>query len=714
MKSVRDGVSTQLAALELPAKNSRRLIDRGMLRFEASVSGLSERYRRGETSHTVHVWWARRPHAAMRALVFSCLSHDDSNSALERMAKLAARSAGDGSTLEMARKACRNGSARPPRTLDMFGGGGTIPYECAFLGAEAYSIDSNELSVFVQRCLLVYAQSLGVGRLKRLIEVSGKSVIGRIRELTVDLFPARGTVATYIWSYSIECPACGFEYSLSKRPWLSRRNGKRLALEMKPIEGRDQFNLGSRDEDWVNKTRWLGRNGTSKCPKCNAERERVTIKQCNDRMIAVSEYRSPKGKGYRLSAEADFPAEELVARIEREALEFLEEPLPTSALPRWSGIVNPALYGIETHADVYNSRQRATLLVVLQALAEEFDKLLLQEGEQAAKAGIGLLSALVDQSVDWNSRLSMWISQNEQVGRAFCGPGIAMMWDYAETDPVGRGPSNLEAKLERIVAGCDALLQLPAPVDVRKSYAQELPFEDGFFDAVITDPPYYDNIFYNILADFFYAWKRLLLRRVEPVLFLNSETDSTRELVASSRRSGSKVRAHSEYCEQLTLAIAEAERVLSSDGVFSLVYSHSSLNGWEALIRAYRSSGMKVTGVEPLSIERKQRPRAVTSEAVNTCMVFFARKSDEGKKWDHLDQLLDRFRQTNEETIAALRKSGWVDKDCGIAGFSQGVGMLMNLNGVFEKTSDHAVMRHFERIVQEMVPAFKVTGRGSL
>lgn len=713
MKTAVNNPSVEDSLIDLPTRESRRLIDRGMLRFEASVSGLSERYRRGETSHTVHVWWARRPHAAMRALVFSCLSQDESDASLGLMAELAVPSPG-GLTLDLAREVCRNGSERPPRTLDMFGGGGTIPYECAFLGAEAYSIDSNELSVFIQRCLLDYSQSLGIGRLKRLVERSGKSVLQRIGELTAPMFPARGSVATYIWSYALDCPSCGYEYSLVKRPWISRRNGKRVAMRLLTGDNHDRFELGTQDEEWSHESRWTGRSGTSQCPKCHSEQEGVTIKECRDRLIAVSEWRPTRGKGYRVADVADYPDENVVSRIESDALKFLKCSLPSSDLPRWSGIVNPALYGMETHADVYNSRQRATLLSVLQALGEEFDQLTVKEGAQAAKAVIGLLSALVDQSVDWNSRLSMWISQNEQVGRAFCGPGVAMMWDYAETDPLGGGPSNLEAKLERIISGCDALLQLPTPVNVRKAYAQELPFEDGFFDAVITDPPYYDNIYYNILADFFFAWKRMLLCRVEPELFSTSGTDSTRELVASTNRSGSKEKAHSDYCYQLTLAIAEAERVLSPDGVFSLVYSHSSLNGWEALIRAYRSSGLMITGVEPLSIERKQRPRAVTSEAVNTCMVFVARKGHQAKQHESLDLLLERFRLINVETISALRQSGWADEDCGIAGFAQGVGLLMTSNGVIEGLTDHEIMRRFERIVQESVPSFKVTGRGSL
>ncbi len=98
------------------------------------------------------------------------------------------------------------------------------------------------------------------------------------------------------------------------------------------------------------------------------------------------------------------------------------------------------------------------------------------------------------------------------------------------------------------------------------------------FDAIVTDPPYYDNIFYTVLADNFYAWKRMLLKHVEPELFKNESTNFENELVASTQRKGSK--AHKDYCINLDTAIKEASRVLKDDGTMSFVYSHRSILGW--------------------------------------------------------------------------------------------------------------------------------------
>jgi len=130
---------------------NERLIDTGMLHFESSVAGYNERYHRGETSHTIHVWWARRPHSAMRSLVFSSVCKDKSDKATSIMANLAMNN--DEASLSEAKECIMDGYVQTPTVLDMFGGGGTIPFEAKRLGLDAYSIDSNQLSVLFKNVI---------------------------------------------------------------------------------------------------------------------------------------------------------------------------------------------------------------------------------------------------------------------------------------------------------------------------------------------------------------------------------------------------------------------------------------------------------------------------------------------------------------------------------------------------------------------------------
>jgi putative DNA methylase len=452
----------------------------------------------------------------------------------------------------------------------------------------------------------------------------------------------------------------------------------------------------------------------AECPACSHLHASVSIRDTSDVLVVLVKHGQRRGKAFTADIRGAWPGDAEVAAFQERLLNELEVQLPDSRLPKWSGIVNPALYGIETHAEFVNRRQRAVLLALIKQLQIEFKHLEQRLPKNAAKAVVCLLSGLIDQLVDWNCRLSMWISQNEQVGRAFSGPGIPMLWDYVETDPVSTGPSNLWAKLDRIVSGSKAVEQLTQKCNVRHGYAQQLPYQDEFFDAIVTDPPYYDNVYYSVLSDFFFSWKRILFEKVEPSLFSQTTTDSTRELVASKFRSGDSDQAHSDYCYQLGLAILEAERVLKKDGVFSLLYSHSSLRGWDALVQAYRQTRLRITSVQPLSIERKARPRAMTSDAVNTCVVFVAHRANTEKKRATVSTLCKNLKTFTDTLVDGLENAGWRADDIGVAAFSQGVAMLANISGVSDYGSDMATLLEFEKVVQTRVPEFKVVNRRSL
>jgi len=645
----------------------------------------------------------------MRSLVFGCLCKERSEQALSVMADLSTISASD-SLLKTARKMVQTNGFKP-KVLDMFGGGGTIPFEAANVGASSYSIDSNEMSIFVQKSVLVHAQSIDASKLLQTVSKSGKRVLERLRAATVRLYPKRGDVTTYLWTYSLTCEECGYRFYLAKRHWLSKKKGKNLGLQF--IAGHTAQSVQLNEAMAAEKSvAWTGRNGSVECPKCKHVREGIDIRLCKDELVATVSQAPTSGKDFRLPTGDEYPADETIAQAESDALAAIGATLPQTELPVWSGIVNPALYGVKTHADFLNYRQRAVLALLIKELRDEYQHLKKTTSKPIATAVTSLLSGLVDQLVDWNCRLSMWIPQNEQVGRAFCGPGIAMLWDYAETDPISDGPSNLWSKLDRIVAGANAITHLPEPCQVQHAHAQKLPFPSSFFDAIVTDPPYYDNIYYTVLADFFFSWKRLLLEAIEPELFSPTSVDTTHELVASKFRCGDA--AHGDYCRELGEAIAEAERVMKPDGIFALLYSHSSIKGWEALIRAYRPTNLIITSVQPLSIERKQRPRAIGSEAVNTCVVFVARQDHTKKAVESLSVMCDRLRSISSELHLELQLAGWQDEDVAVAVYAQGVGMLMNVSSVSSCAHDIEALQAFERVVQEEFPVFKVTSRGSL
>lgn len=704
---------------EVPEEDER-LIDTGMLHFESSVAGYNERYHKGRTSHTIHVWWARRPHSAMRSLVFSSLCKDKSSEALQTMAELAMDC--NEENLNKAKKFIQKDYLESPKVLDMFGGGGTIPFEAKRLGADSYSIDSNQLSVFIQKCNMLYADNIDLKKATNLVEEVGEEVLGNIKKRTNWLYPLREKtneeVFGYVWTYRMECPHCKKKIIISKRPWLSKKKGRKVGFisylsEDGTVENLKVSDLSDNEEPF--EMHWERYTGVLNCPFCKERINEVDVLSCEDVMTGFIKNRKGPGKDFLDSNPQEaIPSNNLIYKKEQELLEKLDVKLPDSELPVWSGIVNPALYGIKTHADFLNHRQRLLLLYLIDELTLKYNELV-RKDEHMAKFVIGALSSLIDQVVDWNCRLSMWIPQNEQVGRGFCGPGIAMLFDYAETDQLLRGPANLWDKLKRIVKGVKSFENCSGNITIKNAYAQELPFENNYFDAIVTDPPYYDNIYYSILADFFYAWKKLLLDKVEPELFKKDITDYKHELVASSRRVKDGESAHDEYCNQLYMAFNEAARVLKKDGVFTFVYSHSSINGWEAIVRAYRQSPFLISSVQPLSIERKGRPRAVLSKAVNSCMTIVARKSNGAKKPISIDEVIIKTDEYINNFGKLLKeKSGWTESDAGLAVIACVVGLIANASIVTGIESDVETLLLVSKTIKKEFPEFTIKVRDSL
>ena len=701
-------------------EDDERLIDTGMLHYESSVAGYNERYHRGETSHTIHVWWARRPHSAMRSLVFSSLCKDKSDAATVTMARLAMSC--DDSVVNEAREMLHSQYEEIPRVLDMFGGGGTIPFEAKRLGLNSYSIDSNQLSVFIQKCNMLYADNIDLKKAQKRIEEVGTEILSNLKARTNWLYPLRKETSEdvfgYVWTYRITCPHCGYRSILSKRPWLSKKKNRRVGFVSKVNEIDRAETLRVKDlpeSEEPFSPHWERYTGVLRCPECKKLIEKVNILECEDVMTALIKNREGAGKDF-VSADEKIaiPNAQEIRFEEERVLKKLNISLPTSELPVWSGVVNPALYGIKTHADFLNKRQRLVLLYLIDELATHYADMV-KEDSDMAKFVIGALSSLIDQVVDWNCRLSMWIPQNEQVGRGFCGPGIAMLFDYAETDQTLKGPANLWDKLKRICKGVKSFENCRGHITIKHAHAQQLPYDNDFFDAIVTDPPYYDNIYYSILADFFYAWKKPLLQKIEPELFSTDITDYRYELVASSRRVEEGQSAHEEYCKQLNMAFSEATRVLKKDGVFSFVYSHSSVNGWESVIRAYRQSGFMISSVQPLSIERKGRPRAVLSQAVNTCVAIVARKSAETKMPITLEKVLNKT-QEYVDTFGKplIDTSGWTQPDAGLAVVACVVGLLANASEITESVSDTDVLLAAAKIVKKEFPEFSIKVRDSL
>lgn len=667
---------------------SEFLIERFFPFERVSEVGTRERYFHGRTPHSVHVWWARRPFSAMRAIVFASLVpyREEDASLLEEICLASLPSP---LALEISHNSLFKAWKRPPRVLDVFGGGGTIALEAARLGCEVVSLDINPLACFVQRTLLQYSQAHP--ELPILVRNYGERFLWQLKKETNELYrrdkvsATLGRPAVFFWGRTVRCSnqRCGKVISLSRIGWLSKKPGRSVFLTQRPNrDGNYRRELHFNPKQRLPTNDWETTRGIT-CPFCHRFYDKngfqaLTQNSLGSELICVCVMRNGTKSYIVPQCPSDFvPTEEELQRKLDAELHQIGMTLPNTELPCWSGIVNPALYGITRHANLFNPRQLVILLKVIRGLREIYETML-KDGHKdtVALAVTATLSGFIDQLVDWNSVLSMWIPENEQVGRALAGPGLPMLWDYVEIDPFSDAPANLPNKLNRIVKGLEAIPRFPVPVEVQCCSATSLPFDDESFDAVITDPPYGDNLFYSVLSDCIYVWKRVIFKDLISDLFAHERTPSDEEIVASAHRHGSFEEAMSFYQERLALAIQEVARVLRSQGILSLVFTHSTLDAWGAIVHAFRRTGMVVTACYPLHLERRARPRGMSAKAVHASVVLVARKKPFALEVGNWEEIRLQIERELHSLVHELRTAGWDETDIGMACFAKAVGII--------------------------------------
>ncbi|MDX3521385.1 DUF1156 domain-containing protein [Streptomyces scabiei] len=600
-----------------------------------SEAGTSERYQRASSPHTVFTWWARRPFSTARDLISASLNPAQ--------------------------------AAEESRVLDPFVGGATFPLAGSRLGVKMYGMENNELAYFTAKALLDLSRSAGP-QLRHLLMLEGRQVLDQLKSETSELYPARAdNIICYFWSRSATCTGCGNEMPLQKRPWLSKKAGKQCAIVQQPNFGTKSFDVrivDSASAEAIGHSAWSGRNSLS-CLFCERGYDRQQTAELvraasTDKLTAVAKL--DKRKHFLPATEPhQFTAHAVAQRMIAEDCAALDLQLPDVKIPAWSGITNPTVYGHDTVASLFTERQLAVTIHLCRILNERQSIWEEKYDEPQSKAIAAFLSGLVDQLADWNSRLCMWISQNEQVGRGLSGPGMPMLWDFVEIDPLLRGPANLYGKLERIAAGVD---HIPMPTDqeerITRGDSRSMPYPDAFFDAVVTDPPYYDNLYYSILADCIYSFKRMALIGGFPDIFSEPATDSTRELTAAPRRQGSPEDAWNYFSTGMTQVLRESRRVIKHDGVITVCYAHSSISGWSSLIAAYVRAGLKITQLWPMTIERTHRPRSMKSAAINTSLILVARPHEAASAMglvQDVPDIDDRIKAALERAASA----GWPD-----------------------------------------------------
>jgi len=683
---------------------------------------------------TLHLWWARRPLAAYRAVIFSSLV-DDPSAHPEQFPTEEAQTAererlfgiirelvkwenvNNKAVLDAARAEIMRGTGdNPPPLLDPFCGGGSIPLEAQRLGLEAHGSDLNPVAVLITKALIEIPPKFagkppvnpesraemgggdgwtGARGLAEDVRYYGKWMRDEARKRIGHLYPrvqlpqeqggGEANVIAWLWARTVKCPnpACGAQMPLVRSFWLSTKAGKKAWVE--PIVDRA-----------VKTVRFEVRTGQGEAPEGTVNRQGATCIVCGT-AVPFDHVRA-EGKAGRMGAQLmAIVAEGRRGRIYH-APTVDQEALATKAQPEWAPETNlpeqalgfrVQVYGMLKHRDLFTPRQivalttfsdlvnearvRARLDAVAAGLVDD-DVPLIEGGMSATAYGDGIanyLALAVDKSADYWSNMCIWRSdpKNLGIGHVFARQAIQMVWDYAEANPFGNSSGSWTNNYDWIPTVLDKLQPSVQGFVNQDDAAHSSASVEVNRVLISTDPPYYDNIGYADLSDFFYVWLRYSLGKLYPDLFRTMLVPKMPELVAEPFRHGGqegarrffeqgmghafdamRAAAHPDYPLTVFYAFKQAESDGGEDDGTDEANIKTRSNGvastgWETMLEGLLHAGFSVTGTWPMRSELSNRMRSLGSNALASSIVLVCRP-----------RLGDAPRTTRRDFVNALRR----------------------------------------------------------
>jgi putative DNA methylase len=682
----------------------RKLIEVALPLEAINRASVEERSIRGGHPANIHLWWARRPLATCRAVLFASVVDDPSSDPdrfptpkavedertrlfgiIERLV-LWENSANEAVLEEARAEIHRSTGGNPPPVLDPFCGGGSIPLEAQRLGLTAFASDLNPVAVLITKALIEIPPKFanrppvhpdarrGVGGTGAWTGAAGLAEdvrrygawmrdeterrIGHFypkARLPKELGGGEAMVIAWLWARTVKCPnpACGASMPLVHSFELGKKHGKEAWVV--PVIDRGartvRFTIGGPDGDPPKPSK-TGRGATFRCLVCE--------------QVAPDRHIKAEGRAGRMDAQLMA----IVAEGQRSRVYLAptddQEAVARSADPEWWPTepiaVNPRdirsqLYGMDAFADLFSPRQLVGLTTFSDLVVEAHGRVfrdavvagLREDGIGLDKGGTGAsayadaiatyLALVRDKILDLNCTVSRWKIDRECTVGAFARQAIPMTWDYPESNPLGRSAGSWTSALDLFVRsfGIDSMPAIDVACTTSQLDATKVQAVSAS-TLVSTDPPYYDNIGYSDLSDFFYVWLRRSLAFIYPDLFGTLLTPKSAELVATPFRFGGDRKAADGHFETGLAAAFARMRIATAGYPVTVYYAFKQAEsdgdesdgavastGWETMLEGLLAAGFSIDGTWPMRTEMATRQIASGTNALASSIVLVCR-----------------------------------------------------------------------------------------
>lgn len=617
----------------------------------------------------------------------------------------------------------RSTGEEPPAVLDPFAGGGSIPLEAQRLGLEAHASDLNPVAVLINKALIEIPPRFagcapvfpgaddgtrswpGAHGLAEDVRRYGEWMREEAWRRIGHLYPraqlpdgSEATVIAWIWARTVTCPnpACGIETPLVSKWWLGKKKGKEAYIVPTVVGDHVEYSIGhdpkrapTKQDDGT-----VDRNG-ARCLACEAHIgfDYLRSEARSGRMGAELTAIATEGRGSRTYLPPDRGH---VAT----AFRAVPSSTPMGELPEAALGFRVQAYGMLKYSDLFSSRQLTALTTFSDLVGEARERVLqdalasgMSEGERLEAGGVGaaayadavavLLSFSIDRMANRMSSICSWdcSSKMEAVRSVFARQALPMTWDFAEANPFAGSSGDFLKEVFRVVDGVRSLPTEKCGTAIQVDAASRMC--DGF--VISTDPPYYDNIGYSDLSDFFYVWLRRSLKDVHPSLFSTMLVPKAEELVANQYRHGGKDGARDFFEDGFRAVFANARRSTNPDYPMTVYYafkqSETSVDGrtstgWSTILEGMIRSGWTITATWPMRSELGNRMVASGTNALASSIVLVLRPRPEDAPMTDRRSLMRELRRTLPEAVETLRSGGIAPVDLAQAAIGPGMSVF--------------------------------------
>ena len=723
--------------------------------------------RRGHPA-TSHIWWARRPLAAARAVIFSSLIDDPGNYLPEKDAKKERKklmklvadlskwgNRHDKKLWEKINFEINKSCTKKPILLDPFSGGGTIPLEGTRLGLTSYGIDLNPIATLLGKGLIEICQRFKInqpinknnkGRLNSNwsvhnaiaedIRYYGDKIFTEAKKKIGNFFlhGANGEeIIGWFWCKSIQCsnPACRKNTDLVKNYIIS---SKKDGIFFKPLINKNSIEYEVKKGIPSLKSTKVSRGANFKCLYCGELLNEKYVKQqsikkkINWKLMGLV-CKNKGGKVY-------YPAKDEDKQL---ALKAIPKWVPEEEMnPHTSTLVSGRGYGIKYWKELFINRQLlalTTIADIIGKITEQIEKdaesiIKTSENKSLSEGGFGpkayaeaittYLTFSFDKLTDWYTVNCNWIPRIEGVGHTFSKQAIPISWDFIEINPFSTSVGNFLNHVSWVSKVIEDLPEKPQGKVINMDSSSSLNFGNENF-LISTDPPYYDNISYADLSDFFYIWMRKILKNIWPNIFSTLMVPKMKEIVAESYRfNNDKKLAEKHFQESIEKVLININKKVNPIFPVSIYYAYKQKvevkdlsgdlkiysSGWDTMLTALMNSGFQIIRTWPMRTERSARSTSIGTNALASSIVIVCRPRPESATLSTRREFVKELKKELPSALKYLQEAGIAPVDMAQSAIGPGMAVFSKYSKVLEADGTLMSVRTALQIINQELDSF--------